>query len=71
MDRYVSVSVVEEIIWEILNNMGISQKHNWDLVEEVQATIDSYIENDDVPEPSDDELEMGFDPYMGCYTEDC
>ena len=22
-------------------------------------------------EPSDDELEMGFDPYMGCYSNDC
>ena len=22
-------------------------------------------------EPSDDQLEMGFDPYAGCYTYDC
>lgn len=24
-----------------------------------------------VMEPGDDDLEMGFDPYMGCYTDDC
>lgn len=28
-------------------------------------------EENDVIEPSDDDLEMGFDPYMGCYTDDC
>ena len=28
------------------------------------------LEDDDV-EPSDDYLEMGFDPYLGCYTDDC
>lgn len=29
------------------------------------------IDLDEVVEPDDDQLEMGFDPYMGCYTEDC
>ena len=24
---------------------------------------------EDIPEP--DDLEMGFDPYLGCYTDDC
>ncbi len=28
-------------------------------------------EENDVIEPSDDDFEMGFDPYMGCYTDDC
>lgn len=28
------------------------------------------LEDGDV-EPSDDYLEMGFDPYLGCYTDDC
>lgn len=22
-------------------------------------------------EPDDADLEMGFDPYLGCYTDDC
>lgn len=22
-------------------------------------------------EPDDSDLEMGFDPYLGCYTDDC
>ena len=25
----------------------------------------------DYIEPLGDELEMGFDPYLGCYTDDC
>lgn len=29
------------------------------------------IDLDQVVEPDDDQLEMGFDQYMGCYTEDC
>ena len=29
------------------------------------------IDLDEVVEPDDDQLEMGFDPYMGCYTDDC
>jgi len=29
------------------------------------------IDLDQVVEPDDDQLEMGFDPYLGCYTEDC
>lgn len=28
-------------------------------------------EEDGAVEPPDDQLEMGFDPYLGCYTEDC
>ena len=29
------------------------------------------MNEDDYIEPSDDQIEMGFDPYLGCYTEDC
>ena len=35
-------------------------------------SIDEYEDDDDncnYIEPSD--LEMGFDPYMGCYTDEC
>ena len=32
-----------------------------------------YLEETDEcdEEPSDYDLEIGFDPYLGCYTEDC
>ena len=29
------------------------------------------VEHRDYVEPDDDDLEMGFDPYLGCYTGDC
>lgn len=29
------------------------------------------MESDGYDEPSDRDLEMGFDPYAGCYTDDC
>ena len=33
---------------------------------------ESEEEQDDEPEePSDENLEMGFDPYLGAYTNDC
>ena len=28
-------------------------------------------EEDDFLEEPDGDLEMGFDPYMGCYSDDC
>jgi hypothetical protein len=32
---------------------------------------DGQSEEYDYIEPLGDELEMGFDPYLGCYTDDC
>lgn len=29
------------------------------------------IEREDEPEDYGPDLEMGFDPYMGCYSDDC
>ena len=29
------------------------------------------FDEEEYPEPDDTNLEMGFDPYLGCYTEDC
>lgn len=42
-------------------------------VDAIRNTVRLLTEDigDDVVEPSDDQLEMGFDPYLGCYTEDC
>ena len=28
-------------------------------------------EEEEAREPDDSQLEMGFDPYLGCYTDDC
>lgn len=32
---------------------------------------EEYLDSLETDEPSDDQLEMGFDPYAGCYTDDC
>lgn len=32
---------------------------------------EEYLDSLETDEPSDDQLEMGFDPYAGCYTYDC
>lgn len=39
----------------------------WDGVGYEDASCEE--DEDDWDEPSD--LEMGFDPYMGCYSDDC
>lgn len=40
--KCITMDDAREVIWRILNNMGISQKHNWSLVEEVEAMLDEY-----------------------------
>ena len=40
--EYISISNAREAVWEILNGMGYSQKHNDRLVEEVDAVLDDY-----------------------------
>lgn len=36
-----------------------------------QFIEDDDDEDDDYDEPYQDDLEMGFNPYMGCYDYDC
>lgn len=38
-------------------------------IDEVEDELDNFPGDYDIPD--DDNLEMGFDPYMGCYTNDC
>lgn len=33
--------------------------------------IRSMYTVEEIFEPDDADLEMGFDPYLGCYTDDC
>ena len=35
------------------------------------AEVTEIFEDDTDYEPDDANLEMGFDPYMGCYSYDC
>lgn len=42
MGRYIKREDATEAVWRILNDMGISQKHNDRLVEEVDAVLDEY-----------------------------
>ncbi len=42
---------------------------------EIDELYEDYNDEDEYPDDyyyeDDDNLEMGFDPYMGCYTDDC
>lgn len=49
MNDYIKRSDAVEAVWRILNGMGISQKHNYRLVEEVDAVLDEYSAADVVP----------------------
>jgi hypothetical protein len=57
----------EEAQWNIDHNLEWDEDDNpaeWELsIVETGDDYDCYREPDD--------LECGFDPYMGCYTDDC
>ena len=57
----------EEARWNIYHNIEWDEDDNpaeWELtIVETGDDYDCYCEPDD--------LECGFDPYMGCYTDDC
>ena len=41
---------------------------------EYYSTCEYYCsepEPEDIPDIDEDSLECGFDPYLGCYTDDC
>lgn len=46
---YIARYAATEAVWEILNNLGYSQKHNDRLVEEVEAVLDGYSVVDTQP----------------------
>ena len=53
----------EEAWWNIKNNLEWDEddvREEWTF--QVVETLDEDYEPD---------VEMGFDPYMGCYTDDC
>ena len=49
----------------------------WDTINDYISRLDEWVgfereeEHDPEPDCDDANIEMGFDPYMGCYTEDC
>lgn len=46
MSEYIERQTAVEAVWQILNGMGISQKHNDRLVEEVDAVLDDCTTED-------------------------
>lgn len=46
MTEYIKRVDAESAVWEILNGLGYSQKHNDRLVEEVDAVIDEVVAAD-------------------------
>ena len=43
MTETITLENAREAMWEILNGLGYSQKHNDRLVEEVDAVLDDYV----------------------------
>ena len=60
MAEYISRQAAIEAVWQILNDMGISQKHNERLVEEVEAVFDEI--------PAISKGEVGDIPRISCAT---
>lgn len=60
MAEYISRQAAIEAVWQILNDMGISQKHNEKLVEEVEAVFDEI--------PAISKGEAGDIPRISCAT---
>lgn len=54
---YIKYEDAREAIWRILNGMGISQKNNDRLVEEVDAVLDEYTVADALSR--DEAIKMG------------
>lgn len=46
MDKCIKKEDAAEAVWRIINGMGISQKHNERLAEEVDAVLDEYQTED-------------------------
>lgn len=43
----------------------------WELFPEEEDEEEDIVFDEDFEDFDDDSLEMGFDPYEGCYTYDC
>lgn len=73
----VSSAAEEEDGWQTVT---LSAEDIIDLPRETALKVIEYIleqwhdachEEEESDYPEDANLEMGFDPYLGCYTEDC
>lgn len=65
-------SYVKEFLEDYKNEYSPKVLLDFFLQEAKTAFINEVIKDEnDYVESSDDYLEMGFDPYQGCYTDDC
>ena len=74
-NRMVAEVEGDEFAWEVYNKTCevadlLGQVAN--LVDgETGEGIESSDEDYDYDEPADIDSDMGFDPYMGCFSDDC
>lgn len=74
-NRMVAEVEGDEFAWEVYNKTCevadlLSEVAN--LVDgETGEVIESSDEDYDYDEPADIDSDMGFDPYMGCFSDDC
>ena len=74
-NRMVAEAEGDEFAWEVYNKTCevadlLGEVAN--LVDgETGEVIESSDEDYDYDEPADIDSDMGFDPYMGCFSDDC
>ena len=67
-DEFISLGTFptkEDAQWNIDNNIEWDEDDN---PEDWELSIEEIDEDEHFYEP---DLEVGFDPYLGCYTDDC
>lgn len=58
--------------WEEARELASQEKGRmiWAMVPDPDGDV-TAIEEDEDYEPADIDSDMGFDPYLGCFTDDC
>lgn len=59
-----------EVVWNYRDNVADGWQADNETWEEWEEEEEDDAEWEEVEE-DDDDLEIGFDPYLGCYTDDC
>lgn len=51
--------------------LGKDGEYRWLTLENVVEALEDYCEEDDYDDYDDADYEVGFNPYLGCYDDDC
>lgn len=51
--------------------LGDDGEYRWFTMNKVIDILEDYCEEDDYDDYDDADYEVGFNPYLGCYDDDC